>query len=83
MQPILNPATQEPIDPKMLEALFPKELIRQEVSQDRYVQIPEQVQDVYRLYRQTPIFRTRGLEKAVKTPAKIGYNMREVYKCKI
>ncbi len=73
MQPILNPATQEPIDPKMLEALFPKELIRQEVSQDRYVQIPEQVRDVYRLYRPTPMFRARGLEKALKTPAKIYY----------
>ena len=57
----------------MLEALFPKELIRQEVSQDRYVQIPEQVRDVYRLYRPTPMFRARGLEKALKTPAKIYY----------
>jgi tryptophan synthase beta chain len=57
----------------MLEVLFPKELIRQEVSQDRYVQIPEQVRDVYRLYRPTPMFRARGLEKALKTPAKIYY----------
>jgi tryptophan synthase beta chain len=57
----------------MLEPLFPKELIRQEVSQDRYVQIPDEVRDIYRLYRPTPMFRARGLEKALKTPAKIYY----------
>lgn len=73
LKPILNPATLEPITPEMLEPLFPKELIRQEVSQDRYVQIPEEVRDIYRLYRPTPMFRARGLEKALKTPAKIYY----------
>jgi len=73
LKPILNPATKEPVDPKMLQALFPNELIRQEVSQDRYVQIPEEVRDIYRLYRPTPMYRARGLEKALKTPAKIYY----------
>jgi tryptophan synthase beta chain len=57
----------------MLMALFPKELIMQEVSQERFVQIPEEVRDVYRLYRPTPMYRARGLEKALKTPAKIFY----------
>ena len=73
LKPILNPATGEPIDPKMLEPLFPKELIMQEVSQRRFVQIPEEIRDVYRLYRPTPMFRAKGLEKALKTPAKIYY----------
>jgi tryptophan synthase beta chain len=69
----LNPATLEPIDPKMLEALFPGELLKQEMCGDRFVQIPEEVRDVYRLYRPTPMYRARGLEKALKTPAKIYY----------
>ncbi len=73
LKPILNPATGEPIDPKMLEPLFPKELIMQEVCQKRFVQIPEEIRDVYRLYRPTPMFRAKGLEKALKTPAKIYY----------
>jgi tryptophan synthase beta chain len=57
----------------MLEPLFPKELIMQEVSQKRFVQIPEEIRDVYRLYRPTPMFRAKRLEKALKTPAKIYY----------
>ena len=57
----------------MLEAIFPKELIRQEVSGDRYVQIPEEIRDVYRLWRPTPMYRARGLERLLKTPAKIYY----------
>jgi tryptophan synthase beta chain len=73
MQPILNPATLEPIDPKMLEAIFPGELLKQEMCGDRFVQIPKEVRDVYRLYRPTPMYRARGLEKALKTPAKIYY----------
>ena len=57
----------------MLEAIFPGELLKQEMCGDRFVQIPEEVRDVYRLYRPTPMYRARGLEKALKTPAKIYY----------
>ncbi len=61
------------MDPKALEAIFPKELLRQEASQERFVQIPEEVRDVYRLWRPTPMYRARGLEEALKTPARIYY----------
>ena len=61
------------MDPRALEALFPKELLRQEMSGERFVQIPEEIRDVYRLYRPTPMYRARGLEKALKTPARIYY----------
>ncbi len=57
----------------MLEALFPVELLKQEMCGDRFVQIPEEVRDIYRLWRPTPMYRARGLEKALKTPAKIYY----------
>ena len=73
LQPILNPETLEPIDPKMLEAIFAKELLKQEMSGERFVQIPEEIRDVYRLWRPTPMYRARNLEKALKTPAKIYY----------
>jgi tryptophan synthase beta chain len=61
------------VDPRALEALFPKELLKQEMSGERFVQIPEEIRDVYRLYRPTPMYRARGLEKALKTPARIYY----------
>ncbi len=61
------------MDPRLLEAIFPKELIRQEVSGDRYVQIPEEIRDIYRLWRPTPMYRARGLEMLLDTPAKIYY----------
>ncbi len=57
----------------MLEAIFPVELLKQEMSGERFVQIPEEVRDIYRLWRPTPMYRARGLEKALKTPAKIYY----------
>ena len=57
----------------MLEAVFPKELLKQEVSGDRFIQIPEEIRDVYRLWRPTPMYRARGLEQALKTPARIYY----------
>jgi tryptophan synthase beta chain len=57
----------------MLEAIFPGELLKQEMCGDRYVQIPEEIRDVYRLWRPTPMYRARGLEEALKTPAKIYY----------
>jgi len=73
LKPLLDPKTREPVDPKMLEAIFPKALLKQEMSGDRFVQIPEEIRDVYRLWRPTPMYRARNLEKALKTPAKIYY----------
>ncbi len=59
--------------PEQLEVLFPKELIRQEVSGRRWVPIPGEVREVYRLWRPTPLYRATGLERALKTPAHIYY----------
>lgn len=61
------------IGPEMLEPLFPEELIRQEVSQEKWIPIPDEVRDVYSIWRPTPLFRAYGLEKALDTPAKIYY----------
>jgi tryptophan synthase beta chain len=71
--PPLNPATKEPIKPHELEPIFPKSLIRQEMSEERWIRIPEEVLEIYRLYRPTPLIRAERLEKALKTPAKIFY----------
>jgi tryptophan synthase beta chain len=71
--PPLHPATHEPIGPDDLAPLFPMDLIMQEVSQDRYIDIPGEVLDVYKLWRPTPLFRARRLEKLLDTPAKIFY----------
>ncbi|MCQ4153239.1 MAG: TrpB-like pyridoxal phosphate-dependent enzyme [Archaeoglobales archaeon] len=71
--PPLNPATKEPIKPHELEPVFPKSLIRQEMSEERWIRIPEEVLEIYRLYRPTPLIRAERLEKALKTPAKIFY----------
>ena len=69
--PVLNPITKEPITPEFLSVLFPMEIIRQEVSTERYIQIPEEVREIYKLYRPTPLVRARRLEKALGTPAHI------------
>jgi tryptophan synthase beta chain len=71
--PVLHPGTGQPIGPADLAPLFPMELIKQVVSQDREIEIPEPVRDVYRLYRPSPLFRARRLEKALDTPAHIYY----------
>jgi tryptophan synthase beta chain len=71
--PPLHPATRQPIGPDDLAPLFPMELIRQEVSQERFVPIPQEVLDVYRLWRPTPLMRARKLEKSLGTPARIYY----------
>ncbi len=71
--PPLHPATHQPIGPEALAPLFPMELIKQEVSQERYIDIPEQVREAYRLWRPTPLIRATGLEKALDTPAHIYY----------
>jgi tryptophan synthase beta chain len=69
--PVLHPGTHQPIGPDDLAPLFPMALIGQEVSQDRYIDIPGAVLDVYRLWRPTPLYRARRLEKALDTPARI------------
>ena len=71
--PPLHPGTREPVGPDDLAPLFPQALIAQEVTTERYVDIPEEVQDVYRLWRPSPLFRARRLEKALGTPARIYY----------
>lgn len=70
-KPPLSPVTKQPIGPEDLSAIFPAELIKQEVSQERWVEIPEEVQEIYRLWRPSPLIRARRLEKALDTPARI------------
>jgi tryptophan synthase beta chain len=69
--PPLHPGTHEPIGPDDLAPLFPMDLIMQEVAQERYIDIPGEVLDVYKLWRPTPLYRARRLEKALDTPARI------------
>jgi tryptophan synthase beta chain len=71
--PVLHPGTGQPVGPADLAPLFPMALIAQEVSQDRTIEIPDEVRDVYRLWRPTPLFRARRLERALDTPAHIYY----------
>jgi len=72
LSPPLDPTTLKPINPQLLERIFAKELIRQEVSAERYVKIPDEVFDAYlRLPRPTPLYRARRFEKYLKTPAQI------------
>ena len=71
--PPLHPGTLQPVGPDDLAPLFPMDLILQEVSSERYIDIPEEVQDVYRLWRPSPLFRAHRLEDALGTPARIYY----------
>jgi tryptophan synthase beta chain len=71
--PPIHPGTGEPVGPADLEPLFPMELILQEVSRERWIAIPGPVLDVYRLWRPTPLFRARRLERVLGTPARIYY----------
>jgi len=71
--PVLHPQTFQPVTPDFLAVLFPMELILQAVSTERYIPIPEEVREIYRLYRPTPLVRARRLEKALDTPAHIYY----------
>ena len=71
--PPLDPKTRQPIGPEALAAVFPMELIKQEVSTERYIDIPEEVLDLYRTYRPSPLFRAHNLEKALGTRSKIYY----------
>jgi len=71
--PPLDPGTLQPIGPEALTPLFPMALIEQEVSVEKYIQIPDEVRDIYTMWRPTPMYRAYGLEKALDTPAKIYY----------
>jgi tryptophan synthase beta chain len=71
--PPLHPGTREPIGPEMLTPIFPAALIAQEVSQEPRIEIPEEVRNIYRLYRPTPLFRAKAFERALDTPAHIYY----------
>jgi len=73
LSPPLHPATHQPIAPEALQPIFPEALIEQEVSSQSTISIPEEVLDVYRLWRPTPLVRALGLEKKLNTPAKIFY----------
>jgi tryptophan synthase beta chain len=73
LPPVLHPGTLKPVGPDDLAPLFPMALIMQEVSGDRQIDIPEPVRDIYRMWRPTPLYRARNLEKALGTTAKIFY----------
>jgi tryptophan synthase beta chain len=71
LAPPLHPATRQPVVPGDLEAIFPQELIRQEMASERFIAIPDEVRDLYRITRPTPLVRARQLEKHLDTPARI------------
>jgi len=73
LPPVMHPGTGQPIGPQDLAPLFPMELIKQEVSQERWIEIPDEVRDILRLWRPSPLFRARRLERALDTPARIYY----------
>ena len=76
--PMLNPQTKKPVTADEMEHLFAKGLVEQELSQERYIDIPDEVRDLYRIYRPTPLVRASGLEKALDTPAKIYFKNESV-----
>ncbi len=73
VKPPLHPGTREPIGPEDLAPLFPMALIMQEVSQDPWIDIPDEVSEIYKMWRPTPLYRAYNLEKLLDTPAKIYY----------
>lgn len=78
LPPPLHPGTKEPIGPELLAPIFPMGLIQQEVTQEPMVEIPDQVRDIYRLYRPSPLYRARALEMSLDTPARIYYKSEAV-----
>jgi tryptophan synthase beta chain len=78
LPPPINPATKEPLKPEDLAKIFPMELIRQEASQERWIEIPDELIRVYRMWRPTPLHRAYELEKALGTPARIYYKNESV-----
>lgn len=77
-QPLLNPGTKEPLKPEEMEGLFAKKLVEQEFSYEKFIDIPEEVRDMYKMYRPTPLVRAYALEKALDTPAKIFFKNESV-----
>ncbi|MDO8532291.1 MAG: TrpB-like pyridoxal phosphate-dependent enzyme, partial [Dehalococcoidia bacterium] len=73
LPPVMHPGTGKPIGPQDLAPIFPMEIIKQEVSQERWIPIPEEVRDIYKLWRPSPVYRAHRLEKALGTPAHIYY----------
>jgi tryptophan synthase beta chain len=73
LSPVIHPGTLQPVTPDDLLPLFPMGLIEQEVSQQRWIDIPDEVREVYRLWRPAPLYRAHRLEKVLGTPAKIYY----------
>jgi tryptophan synthase beta chain len=69
--PPLNPATKQPLNPQDLEPIFVRSLIDQEMSQEKWIEIPDEVRELYKIWRPTPLVRATGLEKALDTPAHI------------
>lgn len=73
LDPPLHPGTKKPLSPSDLAPIFPEELIKQEMSMETEIEIPEEVRDAYKLFRPSPLIRATRLEKELKTPAKIYY----------
>ncbi len=71
--PMLHPGTHQPVGPEDMMPLFPVALLQQEMSADREIEIPDPVHDIYRMWRPTPLYRARRLERALDTPARIYY----------
>jgi tryptophan synthase beta chain len=76
--PYLHPATGQPLGPQDLAPIFPMELIKQELSPERWIAIPDDVRRIYQLWRPSPLHRARNLEAALKTPARIYYKNESV-----
>ncbi len=76
--PMLHPGTKEPVTEEMLSAIFARELARQELSKERYIEIPDPVRDIYKIWRPAPLVRAYGLERALDTPAKIYFKNESV-----
>ena len=76
--PPLHPATKQPVTKEQMSAIFAEELIDQEMSTERFIDIPEEVQEIYKIWRPTPLVRATGLEKALGTPAKIYFKNESV-----
>ncbi len=76
--PVLHPETLKAVTPEFLSAIFPMPLIEQEISNERYIDIPDEVREIYKIWRPTPLLRAVRLEKALGTPAHIYYKMEGV-----
>lgn len=76
--PPLNPATKQPVTKEQMSAIFAEELMDQEMSTERYIDIPDEVHEMYKIYRSTPLVRAYGLEQALDTPAKIFFKNESV-----